>query len=211
MKKLAAVILGLGIYVAPLVVAQETKPAQEAKSETKSEAKEEKKGGMAEPSIGWEWANFVVLVGVVYYMAVKQGGPFFNSRAAGIRKGIDEAEKIKAESNAKIAAINSKLGRLDAEIVSMREAADSERRASEQRLKEGMKREIQRIEAHAAAEIETAGKAERIALQRYAAQLALHLAETKVRARMSSDAEDALVQAFVNDLGTPPARSQTRN
>ncbi len=166
---------------------------------------------MAEPSIGWEWANFVVLAALVVYMVKKQGGPFFNARAADIRKGIDEAEKIKADSNAKIAAINGKLGRLDAEIASLREAAATERRAAEQRLKNETQLEIERIRAHAESEIETAGKSERVALQRYVAQLAMNLAETKVRARMNPSTEDALVQAFVNGLGTPPTRPEQTN
>jgi F-type H+-transporting ATPase subunit b len=201
MKKIAAlaaaVILGIGLCVAPVALADEPK--------------EEKKAGTAEPSMFWEWANFVVLAGLVVYFAKKMGGPFFDSRAFEIRKGIDEAEKIKADSNAKIAAINSKLGRLDAEIVSLRESAGTERRAAEQRLKDETQREIARILAHAEAEIETAGKSERVALQRYAAQLALELAETKVRARMNPNAEDALVQAFVNGLGAAPIRPQTHN
>ena len=197
MKKLAALILGLGIALAPLALAEE--------------AKEEKKGAMAEPNMGWEWANFFVLAGLVVYMAVKQGGPFFNSRAAEIRKGIDEAGKIKSESDAKIDAINNKLGRLDAEIATLRETAGNERRSAEQRMKEETRREIERIGSHTLAEIETTGKAERIALQRYTAQLALQLAETKVRARMNPDSEDALVQAFVHGLGGATARPQTRN
>jgi F-type H+-transporting ATPase subunit b len=197
MKRIATLFLGLGLCLAPLALGDESKG--------------EKKGAMAEPSMGWEWANFVVLAGLIVYMAVKQGGPFFNSRAAEIRKGIDEAEKIKADSNAKIAAINNKLGRLDAEIVSLRESAAGERRAAEQRLKDETQREIERIRVHADAEIETAGKSERIALQRYVALLALELAETKVRARLNPNTEDALVQAFIRGLGAAPTRPQTHN
>jgi F0F1-type ATP synthase membrane subunit b/b' len=197
MRKLAGIVLGLGLCITPLALADE--------------AKEEKKGAMAEPSMVWEWANFAILAGLLGYMAVTKGGPFFNARAAEIRKGIDEAEKIKADSNAKIAAINSKLGRLDAEIVSMRESAATERRAAEQRLKDETQREIERIRLHAETEIETAGKSERVALQRYVAQLALSLAETKVRARMNPGTEDALVQAFVHGLAAAPTRPQTHN
>ena len=195
MRKLACLILGLGLCLTPLALAEE--------------GHEEHKG--AEPSMVWKWANFVILAGLVVYVAVKKGGPFFNERAAEIRKGIDEADKIKADSNAKIAAINSKLGRLDAEIVSMRETAAVERRAAEQRLKDETQREIERIRLHAESEIETAGKSERVALQHYVAQLALDLAETKVRARMNPSTEDALVQAFVHGLGASPTRPQTHN
>lgn len=184
--------MALGLCLAPLGLAEE-------------------KGGPAEPNMTWEWVNFAILVGLFGYLGVKKGGPFFDSRASEIRKGIDEANQVKADSDAKIAAINSKLGRLDAEIASLRESAASERRAGEQRLKEETERELQRIAAHAGAEIETTGKAERIALQRYAAKLALELAETKVKARMNPDAEDALVQAFVRGLGESNSRPQTHN
>jgi F-type H+-transporting ATPase subunit b len=194
-KKIAALLLGLGLCLAPLSLAGEP----------------EKKGAATEPSIFWEWVNFIVLAGLSGYLAVKHGGPFFTARASEIRKGIDDAEKIKADSDAKVSAINSKLGRLDAEIASLREAAGTERRAAEQRLKEETQREIQRIIAHAEAEMETASKSERVALQRYAAHLALELAETKVRARMSPNTEDALVQAFVRGLGTAAPRPQTPN
>ena len=195
-----AALLGLGLCLAPAVLAQEKE----------AEKKEEKKSAMPEPSIGWEWANFVVLAGLLGYMAKKAGAPFFDTRAAEIRKGIDEAEKIKADSNAKIATINSKLGRLDAEIASLRETAAAERRAAEQRIKAETQQHLERINSHCETEIEIAGKAERIALQRYAAQLAMSLAESKVRARRSANTDDALIQAFINGLGAP-TRPQTHN
>ena len=175
LRKIAAVVFTLALCAAPLALAQEG----------------EKTGGSAEkaePSMMWEWVNFAILAGLIGYLGAKQGGPFFAARAAGIRKGID-----------------------DAEIATLRETAGSERRAAEQRIKEETQFELQRIAAHAENEIETAGKSERVALQRFAAQLALELAETKVRARMSSSTEDALVQAFVRGLGTAAARPSTVN
>ena len=201
MKKIAALVLGLGLSIAPLTLVPSAR----------ADENKEEKAGSKEPSLMYEWANFILLAGLLGYLAVKQGAPFFNARAAEIRKGIDDAEKIKADANAQISTITGKLGRLDAEIASLREGAEVERRAAEQRLRDETQREIERIRLHADNEIETAGKSERVALQRYAAQLALELAETKVRARMTPDTEDALVQAFVNGLGAPPSRPQTHN
>ena len=60
--------------------------------------------------------------------------------------------------------------------------------------------EIAKIQAHAEQEIASAGKAARMALKRYSAELAMGLAEQKVRARMTPETEDALVQGFVRNL-----------
>ena len=60
--------------------------------------------------------------------------------------------------------------------------------------------EIAKIQAHSEQEIASAGKAARMELKRYAAELAVELAEQKVRARMTPDAQDALVQGFVRNL-----------
>jgi len=210
MKTFAALLVALGLCLTPVAFAQEG-GAEKPGAEKAGEKKEEKKGGMEEPSMFWMTANFLVLAGVVTYFAVKQGGPFFNARAAEIRKGIDEAEKLKADSDAKVSAINARLGRLDAEIASLRETAASERRSAEQRIKQETGSTLERIRINAETEIETAGKSERIALQRYVAQLALELAETKVKARLNPNTEDALVQAFVKEIVAAPARPQSRN
>jgi F-type H+-transporting ATPase subunit b len=190
-RRIGFILVLLGICIYPVFIAEEH---QKVKVE---------KGGGLEPSERWKWANFILLGGILGYVIVKKGTPFFTERAAEIRKGIEDADRVKADSEAKIAAVNSKLGRLDAEIASLRETALAERRTAEQRINADKVKELERIRLHAESEIESAGKSERIALQRYAAKLALELAEAKVRARMNPDAEDALVRMFVRDLTTP--------
>jgi len=50
-----------------------------------------------------------------------------------------------------------------------------------------------RIQEHAASEIEAAGKAARLQLKRYAAQLAIDLAEQKIRSQITPEVQTALV------------------
>ena len=76
----------------------------------------------------------------------------------------------------------------------------SEAKAETERLQQQTEAEIAKIQAHAEQEIASAGKAARMALKRYSAELAMALAEQKVRARMTPDTEDALVQGFVRNL-----------
>jgi F-type H+-transporting ATPase subunit b len=190
-RRLGFILVLVGICISPVFIAEEHKKVVE------------EKGGGLEPGERWKWANFILLGGILGYVIVKKGAPFFTQREAEIRKGIEDANRVKADSDAKIAVVNSKLGRLDAEIATLRETALAERRTAEQRINADKVKELERIRLQAESEIESAGKSERIALQRYAAKLALELAEAKVRARMNPDAEDALVRMFVRDLVTP--------
>jgi F0F1-type ATP synthase membrane subunit b/b' len=67
--------------------------------------------------------------------------------------------------------------------------------------------EMAKIQEHGGREIAAAGKAARLELKRYAAELALALAEQKVRTRMNPETQDALVRGFVQGLVTPPPGS----
>jgi F0F1-type ATP synthase membrane subunit b/b' len=69
-----------------------------------------------------------------------------------------------------------------------------------ERLAQHTAAEIAKIQAHAEQEIASAGKAARTELKRYSAQLAVELAEQKIRARMTPQTQDALVRGFVRDL-----------
>jgi len=60
---------------------------------------------------------------------------------------------------------------------------------------------IKRIESQASVEIESAGKIARRELRQYSAELALKLAEDRVRAKLDSSSEAALVDGFVAELG----------
>ena len=67
--------------------------------------------------------------------------------------------------------------------------------------------ESAKIQANAEQEIASAAKAARTELRRYAAGLAVELAERQIRARMTPDTQDGLVRGFVRDLDRSKARS----
>ena len=62
------------------------------------------------------------------------------------------------------------------------------------------------IRHHAQMEIESASKQAAIEVRRYAASLALDLAESKVRSRMSLDTQDALFTNFVKKVAGAETR-----
>jgi F-type H+-transporting ATPase subunit b len=163
---------------------------------------QEKEGG--EPEGGnvqlWKWANFLVLAGALGYMIGKNAPPFFAARSQQIGKDMTEAAEARKAAETRAAAVDQRLANLEAEIASLRAHSETEAEAETQRLAQHTAAEIARIQARAELEIVSAGKAARLELKRHAAELAIGLAEQKIRARLTPETQDALVRGFVHDL-----------
>jgi F-type H+-transporting ATPase subunit b len=157
----------------------------------------------------WQTLNFLILVGLLGWLAVKQGGPLLASRSKEITEGLAAGEIAKAEADVRAAEVEAKLGNLEKEINALRSSAREERDREAERIRHDTQAEIARIHHQAEMEIESAGKQARLEVQRAAAALAIDLAETKVRARMSTDVQSALLETFLKDLTGEAARAQT--
>jgi F-type H+-transporting ATPase subunit b len=152
---------------------------------------QEQDGGESTSTKMWKWANFLVLAGGLGYLIGKNAPSFFAARSEQIGKDMAEA---------RAAEVDRRLANLGAEIASLRAHAQEEAEAESQRLAHHRAAEIAKIQAHAEQEIVSAGKFARLELKRYAAELAIGLAEQKIRARMTPETQDALVRGFVRDL-----------
>jgi F-type H+-transporting ATPase subunit b len=158
----------------------------------------------------WKWLNFAILAGLLIYIAVKQGGPALAARSKEIRDGLAAGERAKAEAEARAAEVTAKLANLEKEIAALKVDAASERDREADRIRRDSQAEIARIHQQVEMEIESAGKQARLDVQRFAAKLAVDLAEQKVRARMSPDVQAALLDSFLSDFprnGVKPLRT----
>lgn len=215
MRKRAAIRVAGWVLLAGFAVASAAAFAQEppatgqgaidARTQAAREAADEKQAAEDARLMGWKWANFVVLAGAIGYMAAKHGPAFFAARSRQIRKDIIEAGDARKEADERAAAVDYKLANLGADIARLREESASEREAETQQLLRHRETERAKIHSHAEREIESAGKAARLELKRYAADLAIALAERKIRERMSAAVQDLLVRGFVHDLESPDA------
>jgi F-type H+-transporting ATPase subunit b len=148
----------------------------------------------------WTVLNFLILAGGIGWLASKYGAPMLAARSTGITEGLAAGKKAKAEADKRAAEVQAKLANLEKEIASLREEAKTERDREVERIRRDGEAEIARMRAQAEFEIESAGKGARLEVQRAAVTLAIELAETKVRARMSPEVQASLVQGFVTDL-----------
>jgi len=143
--------------------------------------------------------NFAVVFLFIAYMLRKKLPGYFSSRTAAIQKGIEEARKMSEEARARLTEVEGRLSRLGADIAAMRTEAEGNAKSEEQRIAQSSEEERQRIVASAQQEIDMAANAARRDLKAYAGELAIDLAEKKIRVNEQTD--EALVREFTTRLG----------
>lgn len=192
MKRLALASLAVGLLATLPALGQRQSEAQKVAEST----------GVTEhgPDVIWGWLNFLLLAGGLTYLIKKHAGPYFAQRALDIRKGMADADVARAASDAKVAEVDRRLASLGAEIEALRRSAQQEAEADAERGHREAAAEMAKIQAHLAEEIAAASKSAILELRRNTAELALALAEQKIAARMSPEADDRLVGTFVATL-----------
>ena len=164
------------------------------------EHKEEAKGELEVPD-SLKWANFAILAVGLGYMLVKLLPKNFAERTAAIQKDLTEAQAVKRDAEARAAKVDAQVKSLGADIERFRKESAQEMAHEGERIRLDTAAQIQRISDQVAMEIESAGKAARRQLRQYSWELALKLAEDRLRAKLDNATDAALVDGFVADLG----------
>ena len=157
-------------------------------------------GGHSEPSILWKWANFFLLGAALSFLVAKNAPAFFKSRTEEIQSGLNEARKLREESEARVAEIEKRVATLETDLKQLRENARKEMVSEGERIKQDTARAIEKIQAHAEMEIASAAKLARQELKAYSADLAVQLATRQIRERLTPQTQDQLVDNFVKQL-----------
>ncbi|HTW66655.1 MAG TPA: ATP synthase F0 subunit B [Bryobacteraceae bacterium] len=171
----------LGLALASSALAQETKPE-------------------AGPSMGWEWANFILLAVGLGYLIRKNVPPLFQKQSSEIQAALRDAAKMKEEAAAYAAGIEARLKNLESEIEALRVSAHTEMDAASERIRRDTEHHLQRIREQTAQEIELLTRSATYELRKYSAELALGLAEQRIRAQMNPAMQQSLTEGFLHDL-----------
>jgi F0F1-type ATP synthase membrane subunit b/b' len=159
------------------------------------------KTGFAKETVYWIFLviNFVILAAFLVWLTKKVLPNGFAPRTAEIQKGIEEARKASAEAGARLAEIEARLARLDTEIAGIRTAAEADFSTEEQRIKDAAEQDARNVIAAAEQEIAAAARTAQRGLKAFAADLAVELAEKKIKVDEATD--QALVRRFASQLG----------
>jgi F-type H+-transporting ATPase subunit b len=154
-----------------------------------------------DPWIWWKWANFLILAGGLGYLIGKNVPPLFRKQSEEIQSALAEAAKIKQEATDYAASVEARLGDLQSEIQRLRESAHSEMTAESERIRRETEHHLRRIREQTAQEVELMTRAAKDELRKYAAELAIGLAEERIRFRMNPATQQSLAEGFLHDLG----------
>jgi F-type H+-transporting ATPase subunit b len=153
----------------------------------------------------WKWLNFSILFGGLGWYLRKPLGEFLRARVKGIEEGLANAREAKQDALSKTAEIQSRLARLDEEIREIRAQAGRDSAEERARLLESARLEAQKILDLASREIEGLKKSARLELKTYVAELAVKLAEERLRTSVGADEDRKIIQKFIDSLDSRPS------
>jgi F-type H+-transporting ATPase subunit b len=183
----AALAITLGLAFASYALPQES-------SAQKSETEQ------GDPWIWWKWANFLILAGGLGYLIRKNVPPLFEKQSSEIQSALREAAKVKEDAAEYAAGIEARLANLQSEIEKLRVSARTDMAAESERIRRETEHHVQRIREQTAQEIELLTRSATAELRKYSAELALGLAEQRIRSRMNPDTQQNLAEGFLRDL-----------
>jgi len=154
----------------------------------------------------WKFVNLFIFVGALVYIMVRKVrlGEAFKTRRENIKRELAKAQQERDAALAKLKEVEERLARLDSEIGTIQELSKREAGEERQRIAKSTEVEITKLGEQAQREIESAGKAARHELRRYAAQTSVELAEKIIRREMSPEDDARLIQRNVQELGGAP-------
>jgi F0F1-type ATP synthase membrane subunit b/b' len=114
---------------------------------------------------------------------------------------LARARAERDQALAKLTEVESRFAKLDAEVAKVKEKARGEAEAETERIRLATDEEMAKIRQQAKREIESAGKAARHELRRFAAQESVRLAEEILEREIGAEDDARLTSLSVQELG----------
>lgn len=145
-------------------------------------------------------ANFVILVGLLVYFLRSPMAGYLASRSSQIRQDLVTAAGMRATATAQLAEIQTRMQALPGELDALRRQGIDDVKAEEARITQAAAAERTRLLDQTRREIETRLRIARRELTEHAAQLAVSVAETRIRRTITPDDQIRLVDRYASQL-----------
>lgn len=152
----------------------------------------------------WKFVDLALFIVCGLYLHRRFGRPIreaLRARSEGIKRELQQAQEERDHALARLAEVEARFEKLDTEVTAVKERARSEADAEKARLKALTETEISKMKIQATREIESAGKAARHELRKFAADESVRLAEEILEKEIRPEDDARLTRLTVNELG----------
>lgn len=152
----------------------------------------------------WKFVNLIIFVALGFYLHRRFGRPIreaFRSRSEAIKQELASARTERDQALRKLAEVETLFSMLDSELLKIKDQARVEADAERRRMEAATEQEIAKIREQAKREIESAGKAARHDLRKFAANESVRLAEEILRKEIRPDDDARLTNLNVQQMG----------
>ena len=144
--------------------------------------------------------NFVLLVGTLVYFLRAPIANYLASRHTQVRADLEAAAAMKRSAEAQIAEMEKKLQALPHELDELKARGQAEIAAEEARIRELAEAERVRLVEQASREIEQQVRVAQRTLVEHAADLAVGVAQTKIKRDITTDDQARLVTSYLDQV-----------
>ncbi len=144
--------------------------------------------------------NLAIFLLILYLVLRKPTREFFRKRFLEIRTSLERAAKEKELAAARLAEIDARLNRLDAELAEIRAQAEREAAAERARIEQTAHEEAEKLRLLAQREIEAAKKTALVELKQFAAEKSVELAEEIIRRELTQEDDARLLRRLSEEF-----------
>jgi F-type H+-transporting ATPase subunit b len=144
--------------------------------------------------------NFVILGGVLVYFLKTPISTYLASRETHIRQDLVMASDMRATASAQLAEIDRKLKALPAELEALKVQGAEDVKAEQTRIAQAAAAERERLIAQTRREIDSRLRTARRQLTEHAAELAVQIAEERIKRSITTDDHLRLVDRYAAQL-----------
>jgi F-type H+-transporting ATPase subunit b len=145
-------------------------------------------------------ANFAILAGTLVYFLRTPIANYLSSRSAQIRQDLVTAAEMRSAATAQLAEIENKLKALPGELEALKRQGAQDVEAERARIEKAAADERTRLLEQTRREIDMRLRIAKRELTEHAAQLAVEVAETRIKRSITPDDQLRLVDRYASQL-----------
>jgi F-type H+-transporting ATPase subunit b len=153
---------------------------------------------------GWKSVNFIILVGLLYWLLAGKLKEFFVDRGKNIRKALEEAIAAKEEAEKKFKEYELRLEKANEEIAKISEMIKAQGEAEKQKIIEDARKTAEKMKEDTQARMEQEFKKAGSQLRAEAALLSVQMAEELLKKNLSAKDHETMVRDYLDKVVKKP-------